>query len=91
MRRIAVLFCSAPPALPAAFEPSARRRERVLQQHRDRQRTDAAGHRRQRAGDLRDVRMHVADDERAALLERLAPLRSRREQLLDDRAIASTG
>ena len=31
-------------------------RERVLQQHRDRQRADAAGHGRQRAGDLRDRR-----------------------------------
>ena len=29
--------------------------ERVLQQHRDRQRSDAAGHRRQRAGDLGDA------------------------------------
>ena len=39
-------------------------RQRVLEQHRDRQRADAAGHRRQRAGDLGDVGMHVADDRR---------------------------
>ena len=36
------------PALPREL----RRSERVLQQHRDRQRADAAGHRRQRAGDV---------------------------------------
>ena len=38
------------------------RGERVLQQHRDGQRPDAAGHRRERAGDLRGRRVHVADD-----------------------------
>ena len=36
--------------------PRAGRRQRVLEQHRDRQRADAAGHRRQRAGDLGDRR-----------------------------------
>ena len=41
----------------------------VLQQHRDRQRPDAAGHRRQRAGDLRHAPVHVADDDRAAAVE----------------------
>ena len=38
-------------------------RKRVRHQHRDRQRTDAARNRRQRAGNLPDVRMHVADED----------------------------
>ena len=41
-----------------------RRLDGVLEEHRDRQRTDAAGHRRQRAGHLGDAGMHVADDDR---------------------------
>ena len=65
-----------------------RRANRVLQQHRDRQRADAAGHRRQRAGDLLDVGMHVAEHQRA----RAARTPSRRfepgrEQALDDAAV----
>ena len=42
----------------------SRRGECVLQQHRDRERPDAAGNRRERAGDIGDRGMHVADDER---------------------------
>ena len=55
------------------------RGHRVLQQQRDRERTDTAGHRRQGAGDLGDRRVHVADDERAASLEVGAARRVRRE------------
>ena len=68
--------------------------DRVLEQHRDRQRADAARHRRQRAGDFRDGRMHVADDDRAAAIE-VAPAaasrlkQSRRDQgSIGDRADA---
>ena len=44
-------------------EPALGRRQRVLQQHRDRQRSDAAGNRRQRARHLLDRRMDVAEDQ----------------------------
>ena len=61
-------------------EPRLRSGNSVLEQHRDRQRADPAGHRRQRAGDLRDRRVHVADDDRAAAVEVCEPRRSRLEQ-----------
>ena len=44
------------------------RDDHVVQQHRDRERADAAGHRRDRASHIRHRGMHVADDERAVLL-----------------------
>ena len=46
-----------------------RRGEGVSQHHRDRQRPDAARHRRQRAGHLGDLGMHVADEDAALLRE----------------------
>ena len=49
----------------------ARRAQRVLHQHRDRQRADAAGNRRERTGHLRHLRMHVTDENGALRLEQL--------------------
>src|SRR5262245_47556133 len=57
--------------------PPSRGRQRVLQEHGDRQGPDAARDRRQPAGNVRHFRMHVADDDRATALERLPPLRTR--------------
>ena len=48
----------------AARRAPTRGAQRVHHQHRDRQRPDAAGHRRQRAGHLGDLGMHVADEHR---------------------------
>ena len=45
------------------------RRDRVAQDHRDRQRADAARDRRQRAGHLVDFGMHVADEDAALFCE----------------------
>src|SRR5437763_10475663 len=67
--------------------PGLRSRQRVFQQERNGQRPDTAGHRGQRARDLGNGRMHVADDDRAALRQRLEPRRAVAEQLLDDGAI----
>src|SRR5204862_4657434 len=65
---LALLFARLKPRAPLY-----RRRQSVLEEHRDRQRTDTAGDRRQRAGDVRDLGMHVADDERSAAPEGVAP------------------
>src|SRR5262249_11449862 len=81
---------AAPPflAVPAARYGVATvcRRDGILQQHRDRQRTDTAWHGRQCAGDVSHLRVHVAYDARAALLERLETFGAG-EQPLDGRAI----
>ena len=55
----------------AAFRASSQFRGRhgVAQHHRDRQRADAARHRRQRAGDRFHVRMDIADEDAALLRE----------------------
>ena len=50
-------------------QPIPRRLQRIGHQHRDGQRADAAGHGRQRAGDFRDLGMHVADEDRALRLK----------------------
>ena len=44
--------------------PCAGGAQRVSHQHRDGQRANATGNRRQCAGDLGDLRMHVADEHR---------------------------
>ena len=60
--RIRVRLLKSVRKTPDVAAPVCAARERVLQQHGDRQRPDAAGHRRQRAGDVGDRRVHVADD-----------------------------
>ena len=82
-----------PPVLPICPSCGA---QGILKQHRDRQRTDAAGHGRQRARDLGDRRMHVADRDRAAAIEVVQPLRARaersarRRRALDSRLIPTS-
>src|SRR5215831_11164493 len=66
------------PDLHRSSRSSARRSERVPQQHSNRQRPDSSWNRRQRAGDLSDLGMHVADGQRAPLFVRFPALRSRR-------------
>ena len=63
------------------------RDDHVVQQHRDRERADAAGHRRDRAGDLRHRGVDVADDERAVLLEDGAPRGTFRIERFDQRRV----
>src|SRR4029077_14085006 len=62
--------------------------ERVLQQHGDRQWTHAARNWTEGSGYLFDRGMHVADEDRAAALERFAPPRAGREQMFDHRAVS---
>src|SRR5204862_6625694 len=50
-----------PPDLRAPSSAKLRGSESVLEQHGHRERPDAAGDRRERAGNLGDIRMHVAD------------------------------
>ena len=45
--------------------PQPRRLHRIAHQHRNRQRTHSARHRRNRSGDVHHVRMHIADQHRA--------------------------
>ena len=68
-----------------------RRRDGVLEEHRDRQRTDAAGHGRQRAGHLRDTGMHVADDDGSAAIEVGEARRAGLEQAAHDLGVGHRG
>src|SRR5581483_7545932 len=63
------------------------RAERIAHQHRDRQRADAARYGRDRARDVGDLGMHVADENRAVLLEHRDATMSRRIQPFDGRPI----
>ena len=63
----------------------------VLQQHRDRQWADPAGHRRQRARDLSDAGVHISNHDGAASVEVCEPRRSRIEQLRGYRGIGHGG
>src|SRR5437763_6814151 len=59
----------------AGAAPQLHRLDSIAHQHGDGERADAAGHRRERAGNLGDFRMHIAHQGAAILGECLRPLR----------------
>src|SRR4029453_17037897 len=61
--------------------------KRVHHQHRNRQRTHATGNRRERAGDVCDARVHVADQHAALFGEPLQAGMTLAEDLLRHRSI----
>src|SRR5207247_1143102 len=61
------------PSLPD-HEPFLRRPQCVLEQHGNREGTDAARHGSERPSDVHGVGMHIADEDRSAALEVLPSL-----------------
>src|SRR5262245_35361602 len=76
--------------LASAFS-ELRRFERVLEEHRDRERANATRYGRERTGDGLDTGMDVAEHERATPLEGLPALRAGREEALHDSRVVDAG
>src|SRR5258708_31489463 len=81
----ALCLCELSGQLCALTQSHVCRSDSVLQQHRDRQRTHAAGDRTECSGHFLDLRMDVAKHQRSSSCESLSALGPGLKQAIDDR------